>query len=253
MISGTLPEILASLAQTIESYPRRVPGELSLEGRPLRYADLRSFYYQCRQVFAERLYDFEPGAAPSRILDCGAHIGIASLFFASRFPGVAIEAFEADPVIAQMAAANLAAFGFNNVKVEAKAVWINNSEVLFSSSSDDAGFAGSGSNAVPAVRLRDLVLAAPVDLLKLDIEGGEFAVLADCENSLSQVKRIVVEVHQLRDEGQVGSLLSILERAGFRYTFTDLHSATWMPTGHAPPFSACKSDRYIFTVYAWRV
>jgi hypothetical protein len=49
---------------------------------------------------------------------------------------------------------------------------------------------------VPSVRLRDLLEEGPVDLLKLDIEGAEDAVLADCEPVLDRVSAIVMDLHE---------------------------------------------------------
>ena len=100
MIAGTLGEILQKLSGELNNYPRRVPGELLLEGRRFRYADLHSFYHQATQLFAQRLYDFESTTPAPLILDCGAHIGMAALFFKTRYPAAQIKAFEADPAIA---------------------------------------------------------------------------------------------------------------------------------------------------------
>ena len=69
---------------------------------------------------------------------------------------------------------------------------------------------------VPAFRLRDL-LDRKVDLLKLDIEGGEMEVLWDCKDSLGNVERIFVEHHSFVGQPQyLGEFFGILEAAGFR-------------------------------------
>jgi hypothetical protein len=70
--------------------------------------------------------------------------------------------------------------------------------------------------AVPAVRLRDW-LAEPVDLLKLDIEGAETAVLADCADRLAGVARLFVEYHGAAGAPQtLHAVLALLDAAGFR-------------------------------------
>ena len=49
---------------------------------------------------------------------------------------------------------------------------------------------------VPSVRLKRFLEAEPVDLLKLDIEGGEEAVLRDCRDSLATVRALVLDLHE---------------------------------------------------------
>jgi FkbM family methyltransferase len=255
MLQGTLPEILSQLAPVISDQPRRVAGEMLLQGRPFRYADLHSFYHQAVQIFAKRLYDFESSTDTPLILDCGAHIGLASLYFATRYPGARIVSFEADPCIADMLVFNIQSFGIDAaVRAEGKAVWIDDGGAPFSFTSDDAGYVSAAAGAlVPTVRLRDLIDGQDVELLKLDVEGSEFALLHDCDGALGGVSKMIVEVHRFRDEdGKLGSLLSILERNGFRYVLSDLHHAGWMETGVKPPFAECPTDKYIVSVFAWR-
>ncbi len=49
---------------------------------------------------------------------------------------------------------------------------------------------------MPSVRLRDVLLAhATVDLLKMDIEGGEYDVLTDMLKSSIRPKQLLVEYH----------------------------------------------------------
>jgi FkbM family methyltransferase len=255
MLQGTLPEILSQLAPIIAEQPRRIAGEMILQGRPFRYADLHSFYHQAVQIFAKRLYDFESSTDTPLILDCGAHIGLASLFFATRYPGARILSFEADPRIADMLAFNIRSFGLDQIVLpEGKAVWIDDAGAPFSFTSDDAGHVSAAAAAlVPSVRLKDLIGSQNVELLKLDVEGSEFALLHDCDDALGRVSKMIIEVHRFRDEdGKLGNLLGILERNGFRYVLSDLHHAGWMEAGVKPPFAECQTDKYIVSVFAWR-
>lgn len=242
---------LAAMSGEVARLPRRQPGRLMIGSRVLRYADLHSVYYQGRQIFGERIYDFTCATDSPVILDCGAHVGLASLAFKERYPAARIRAFEADPAIAAMCVDNLREFGFPDVAVTAAAVWNNTAGVRFATSSDDAGHVAGGGGTVPSIRLKDVISAGPVDLLKLDVEGAEFAVLADCGDALRGVARLIVEVHAFR-EGSVGGLLALLEAQRFRFVLGDLHQATWMPAAAPPPFAACRTDKYYFSVFAWR-
>ena len=241
------------MAPDVPHWPRRTPGRLMIDGKALKYADLHSFYYQTRQIFGEFVYDFDAGTDAPSILDCGAHIGLASLFFKELYPMARIRAYEADATVAGLCAYNMGEFG-HDVSVTAAAVWTHCKGVAFAASMDDAGHVAAGGNVrVPTVRLRDEIGDGPVDLLKLDIEGAEFTVLADCGDALRNVRRMIAEVHGFRpEEGRVGDFLSLLEAQGFRYGFADLQQAKWYTPAERPPFSVLATDKYIFTVYAWR-
>ena len=255
MLSRQILEIAAQLAPSVANWPRRQPSRLMVGDKAMRYADLHSFFHQARQIFGQGLYDFRCGSTAPVILDCGAHIGLATLFFKERYPAARIRAFEADATLAEMCRANLETFGAADADVKAAAVWTHDRGVNFSHSQDDAGHVaeGGGTQTVPSVRLRSLIEAAPVDLLKLDVEGAEFDLIDDCGDALKAVSRMIIEVHAMHaDRAPVGKLLATLEDLGFRYTLADLHQATWVPAGVQPPFAACPTDKYIFTVFAWR-
>lgn len=259
VLQGNLSQILGYLSQNLKNFPRRVPGRLVIDGRELHYVDLHSFYWQALQIFHSRLYDIRTDETAPLIVDCGAHIGLASLFFAARFPQATIHAFEADPAIAQVMTANLQAHGARQVIPHAEAVWVHGAGIVFADTHDDSGHVVTGGSAsgvrVASFRLRDFLagLDRPVDLLKLDIEGAEFAVAGDCDGALGNVRRIIAEVHCMEHaDGTLGGLLSVLERNGFRTVMHDLHLADWLGTGNPPPFTALSTRQYIITVFAWR-
>ncbi|MGE4062735.1 MAG: FkbM family methyltransferase [Rhodospirillaceae bacterium] len=256
MLSQQLLEIASNLAPNVPTWPRRKPGLFMAGHRVIRYADLHSFYHQTRQIFGQRLYNFRASSAAPVILDCGAHIGLASLFFKERFPAARITAFEADAALADICRQNFAAFDAADIEVVAAAVWTHADGVGFAQSNDDAGHIAGAEDAtavrVPSVRLRSY-LDRPVDLLKLDVEGAEFDLIEDCADMLKNVRNIVMEVHAMGDApAPMGRMLARLEDLGLRYVLGDLHQATWIPAGTTPPFEHCRTEKYILTVFAWR-
>ena len=83
------------------------------------------------------------------------------------------------------------------------ALWTSAGRVTFRAEGTDSGMidglAGTVDGAavdVPSLRLRDILAAERIDLLKLDIEGAEDAVLADCEPVLDRVGAIVMDLHE---------------------------------------------------------
>ncbi len=254
MLTPQILDIVTQLAPGVQSWPRRQPGLLVVGGKILRYADMHSFFHQARQIFGDRLYDFQCGAPAPRILDCGAHIGLASLFLKERFPAARIQAFEADAQLADTCRANLAAFGASDVEVVQAAVWTHDQGVSFSTTHDDAGHVAeaSGAEKVPSVRLKSL-LGERVHFLKLDVEGAEFDLIDDCGDQLANVDRLIIEVHAMgATQARIGPLLQRLEAANFRYVLSDLHAAIWEPSLSPPPFAFCRTEKFIVSVFAWQ-
>ena len=258
-LGQSLIDLAVQMTPVVKTWPRRKPGLLMAAGKALRYADLHSLYYQVRQIYGERIYDFRARRPDPRILDCGAHIGLASLFFKEHYPTARITAIEADGDLADMCRANFATFGASDIAVVEAAAWTHCDGVIFSQSHDDAGHVddtnaamGDAGVKVPSVRLKSLLEEAPVDLLKLDVEGAEMEIIRDCGDALRAVDRLVMEVHAMDGQApKIGPLLQTLERQSFRYVLGDLHQATWMP--EAPtPFSYCHTGNFIVSVFAWQ-
>ncbi len=68
---------------------------------------------------------------------------------------------------------------------------------------------------VPAVPIAE-VLDRPIDLLKVDCEGGEFAIFANAGDRLRNVSRIIAEIHT--NAGDPRQALSDVREAGFDAT-----------------------------------
>lgn len=255
MLTTSLLDLAAQMAPSVPTWPRRQPGLLVVDGKVMRYADLHSLYYQIRQLFGDQLYSFKTDKKDPVILDCGAHVGLASLYFKEHYPAARIRAYEADAAIAALCRANLAAFGASDIEVFEAAVWTHGDGVQFDHSADDGGHVSEtqGTRRVPSIRLKSILAELPVDFLKLDVEGAEFQLFDDCADELTNISRMVIEVHAMgAEQAPIGALLSRLERAGFRYVLGDLHAATWVPSPVRPPLGHCRTDRFIVSVFAWR-
>ena len=196
-------------------------------GFPMSVVDAASFLSQYDDIYRHGAYAAQFDAAVPRILDCGANIGMSVLYWKSIAPEAAITAFEADPEIAEVLAANLSSAGSENgVDIVQAAVCARRGTVEFAPDGGDAGHIGPGGLVVPAVRLRDY-LTDKIDLLKLDIEGAEIDVVLDCADLLHHVEQIVLEYHSMADQQRrLGTMLGTLEATGFRLI---------VKTEHAPP------------------
>ncbi|MFD2207943.1 FkbM family methyltransferase [Kiloniella antarctica] len=256
VFKGSIKEIILQIRTVVDTYPRRLPGSVICDGVTLEYVDLHSFYYQAFQIFEKGLYHFDTKNHSPRIIDCGAHIGLATLFFHINYPNSRVTSFEADPKIFTILQNNLTALGLEQEIASQKAVWITNDDINFNMTSDDSGFVSEEGVTVPSVRLHDILETEErVDLLKMDIEGAEFNVISDCSDMLHKVDRLIVEAHVLSDSikcpSLLGQMLATLENIGMQYVLGDFHSATWIEGGKVPPFKFITTDRYICTVFAW--
>jgi FkbM family methyltransferase len=229
----------------------------------LQYSDLLSFCPQWHDIFIDGALEFRADSAAPRILDCGGNVGLASLFFKHRCPAARITAYEADPALVKILRANLDANGAADVESVHAALWTANGRVTFQADGSDSGMIGTLPGAVagtavdvPSLRLRDLIEGDPngcIDLLKLDVEGAEDAVLADCEPVLARVRAIVLDLHEFDPARRQAPRVLERWRATGSYTVDEFVPQPWRPPVAPPsaPFPG-KALVWSMTVRAWR-
>jgi len=217
--------------------------------------DTLSFLHQYREIFVEETYKFESSRPNPVVYDCGANVGLSCLYFKVLFPQARITGFEADPEIFKVLKSNLDQnLSPGAVQLRNSAVWINNDGVEFAVEGSDGGTVLSSAAGkrvkIDSVRLRDLLKAQRIDLLKLDIEGAEAEVLQDCDGHLDTVDRIFFEYHSMTAQPQrLNMLLDIMSRNGFRYFIQS-------PYLQQAPFVRKPADKEVFdlqlNIYCYR-
>lgn len=188
------------------------------------------------EIFVDEIYKFRADNESPYIIDCGANIGLSTIYFKKLYPKAKVLAFEADPGIAQTTEYNINQFGFSDVEVKNAAVWIENGTMNFEGNGTLGGklidVADGETNvvSVPTIRLTDYLKDRSVDLLKMDIEGVEIQVLQDCAGVLNNVKAIFVEFHgRTNDRQYLPVILNILSESGFRYHIKEATSVMDKP------------------------
>jgi FkbM family methyltransferase len=153
------------------------------------------------EVLAERQYEppaqlaslFARNGAPLHVADVGANIGLFSAWVLSRRPDAQIVAFEPDPDNADVLEDCMRANGGRAQIVRAAAapragqLRFQAGELAASRQVDEGGIA------VPAVDVFPYLEQA--DFVKLDIEGGEWELLADPRFAGLPARALVVEYH----------------------------------------------------------
>lgn len=228
----------------------RAPGRCEVLGWDLEYICGGAIAGFIDSLLIRRLNDFVPDNDRPRILDCGANIGFSVLNYKRQFPQARIVAFEPDPEFAPVLRRNLEQNGAGDVEVVEAAAWTSAGEGRWRSEGiDGSRLAPDGSTVVRTVDLADY-LSDEVDLLKLDIEGAEYAVVEHLADRLGRVKNLSIECHvdQTRIE-PFAKILTVLRRAGFLLGLNS--SGPWRDLVRQPHVERDHWEQY-FVVSAWR-
>jgi FkbM family methyltransferase len=161
----------------------------------------------CQQILLDAQYDSTLAVRPQVIVDAGANIGLASIFYANRYPEAKIIAIEPEPSNYEMLRKNLAPYP-NVVPVQA-ALW-SEKKMLSGSSADtghhayqvreengldDQGHGGTVRGLTLGELMTDLGIQH-IDLLKVDIEGSEKEVFQNSADWIGHVGIIAIEIHE---------------------------------------------------------
>jgi FkbM family methyltransferase len=187
-----------------------------------KYADKVTF----KQVFLEGQYNFNIPFTPTTIIDGGANIGLASVYFSHRYPNASIVAVEPSQDNFKVFEKNIV--NFSNVKSKLGGIWNDNKHLSIVNSTDyDNSFMveevdPSTSGSIPAYSIGSIMQEmnwSTIDLLKLDIEGSEKEVFEkNYESWLPHTKMIIVEVHDHMRKGAAKSVFAATNKYNFSFS-----------------------------------
>ena len=188
------------------------------------------------QVYTRRDWELPP--TPT-IVDVGAYIGDFSVFAKYLWPDARIYAFEPHPDNFRLLIDNLQLNGYTATVVQAAVAAQKGTRTLVSDGTLNYGkysLLRTGPAAVEsrAVMLQDVV-RAPIDLLKIDCEGGEYEILESLVSTgyIRQVMGIAMEWHRV--PGRNGPI-----------------EVTRMLDGFSVSAVEANKDGSTGTLYAWR-
>jgi len=158
------------------------------------------------------------------IIDGGANIGVASLYFLNRYPRARVIAVEPDPANLELCRMNLAPYG-NRVTLIHGAIWKSGGRLTLEMGRQEwlSRVRDDQSGSIEAFTIPSLMEHGDgkIDLLKLDIEGSEGEVFGpDAREWLPRVRNIAIELHG--EENKARFLAALI---GYRYDLS-LHR-TW--------------------------
>lgn len=179
----------------------------------LRFAPDMPFCYRpgttdllvLEQVFLDGEYRVDPIAPESieYIMDLGSNIGVTAMFWAQRHPKARMVLVEPDPENFKLLERNTAAFADRCVLIQA-AVSDQRGETRFFRSDREYGHSIlKGDDSVSEIVVRTLTVSdvlteagfPQVDLLKMDIEGGETLVMPTIATWKFAPRYFIAELH----------------------------------------------------------
>lgn len=186
------------------------------------YSDIAIF----EQIFIDREYDIEVAFSPKNIIDLGANVGYASLFFNAKFPQAKIIAVEPEANNFKQAQKSVASY--KNIQLFNGAIWHNNENLfLVDNGLGEAGFminSTEGSQRIKAYtipELMNLMGASEIDILKIDIEGAEKEIFEnDTTAWLPKTKVVIVETHDRYRKGTSKAVFAAMNQYDFSLTLS---------------------------------
>lgn len=179
----------------------RLKSGLQISLRP-REGISNNDYGVAYEIFVHEFYRIPPEidkGSVRLVVDLGANIGFSTIYLLSKFPRASAIAVEPHPRQFASLRENLALNGLE-VRTECHAV-------AAGTRADRMGLtdAGMGSTLIPAsgtgidvdvIDIFELLTGKAVDILKIDIEGGEYPILDDPRFEMLRPWAVVMEWHQ---------------------------------------------------------
>ncbi|WP_347474124.1 FkbM family methyltransferase [Acinetobacter thermotolerans] len=164
-----------------------------------------------KQVFFDEEYKFKTINTPNVIVDAGANVGYASIYFSQLFPNAKILAIEPENSNYQVLCENVRKYK-NIIPIQA-AIWSENTKLnicdeglgewgFMTFSVDDSQ--KKVEHLVDAYSVESLIEKYDlnkIDILKIDIEGAEKEVFEDTSKWISHVDALIVELHDRMKDG----------------------------------------------------
>lgn len=131
---------------------------------------------------------------PLEVVDLGANVGLFGAFVLARLPKARIVGFEPDEANADMHERTIRANGAGtHWRLVRAAAATRDGAVAFSDEGFTTGHVGGGNRVVPAADVFPFLDSA--DLLKIDIEGAEWELLADPRFGSMPAQVVALEYH----------------------------------------------------------
>ena len=157
------------------------------------------------QIFCEQQYNFNH-PAPNEvkwIIDAGANIGLAAIYFSAKFPNAQIISIEPNKENFELLKLNT--INYKNIHCLHAALWYRNEKLDISNKDElSAGFMiepniDASKDLIQAITINQIIeeyKLNEISILKLDIEGSEKEIFHNNSNTwLPKCKCVITELH----------------------------------------------------------
>ena len=165
------------------------------------------------QVFFNNEYGFDAKPEPTSIIDAGANIGLASIFFANKYPDAKIIALEPEATNFELLLKNIEPY--ENITAVNAALWDKNEQLeiidpglgkwgFMTQDIEDENKYGNTCHKINAMTVGTIMKEYSIDrvsILKIDIEGAEKEVFNDSSLWIEKVDGLIVELHERMKSG----------------------------------------------------
>lgn len=173
------------------------------------------------QIFIWRDYDVPLQVAPKFIIDGGANVGYASIFFANRYPDARIVAVEPEASNVELLRQNTSPYP--NISIIQAGIWHKRASLEIENPKDPKWMfrvreTQPKEGSFESVTIPDILEqshAGQVDILKLDIEGAEKELFSVNPAWLGEVNVLIIELHDQYKPGCSESFYSAVSKYGF--------------------------------------
>ena len=212
------------------------------DGATICYRLNRGDLQSIREVWLEEAYRLPLPDPSGVLLDLGANIGLTSVWLAKRYRFSRIIAVESVADNAVLVRRNLELNGIEGVVLEAAIGPKEGSARFQVHRNSNQGRLSDSGTPVAMVTVESILsehLVSQLDLVKVDIEGGEQELFLGPTGWLDQTKAIIIEFHPLLVD--YPGLIRLLQGRGFEYipantAFLNNMDCFWRPR-HAPDVS----------------
>lgn len=196
-------------------------------GFQFRFFDYATFVYLFEEIFMNQTYHFRADSERPVVFDCGSNVGLAVLYFKWLYPLAQVTAFEPDPEAFACLTENISLNQLKDVYVHCVAIADFDGQMSFFKDNHQASARmgqqrreGLSTEIKVSCRRLQNFLKSPIDLLKMDIEGGEGSCFVDFDKAklLPLIKKIILEGHHnLQNLPVVSKVFGVLEKNDFEY------------------------------------
>jgi len=197
---------------------------------PIYYRRKTSDIPTFNQIFTNKDYEIDLEFEPKVIIDAGANIGLAAIYFANKYPEAEVICIEPEKSNYKILERNIS--NYNNISSFKRALSnLSNQDINvvdngwgnwgFITESLEASKNQKVVDSVKTITINEIMKdneIETIDLLKIDIEGAEKELFeSNYENWLPKVHCMIIELHDRMKDGSSKSFFKAISQYNFNY------------------------------------